>query len=84
MPLGQVFVGERETVDRNTFPECVLHNVRATTRDNTGQNTHKGHTQFQEKIKIPDPTDHAMGTYFLKLLLKNLNVLLQNVLAMKH
>ena len=50
---------------------CGQHNVRASSEDNTGQNTDKGHTPNpRTEIKIPDPagledrnsTDHATAT----------------------
>ena len=35
---------------------CGQHDVRASTGDNTGQNTNKGHTPNpRREIKIPDP-----------------------------
>ena len=35
---------------------CGQHNARASTGDNTGQNTDKGHTPNPRiRIKIPDP-----------------------------
>ena len=60
------------------LPVCVQHNIRATARDNTGQNTNNGHTPSPRiEIKISDPignrtrvtelesrdyTDHASAT----------------------
>ena len=50
---------------------CGQHNVMAFAKDNTGQNTDKGHTPNpRTEIKIPDPaglegrdsTDHATAT----------------------
>ena len=62
---------------------CGQHNVRASAKDNTGQNTDKGHTPNpRTEIKIPDPAgnrawaaglegsdsiDHAMATDSLGL-----------------
>ena len=52
MPVGQMPIGEQQTVDQNTRQ---IHNVRATARDYREQNT-KGYTPSPRiEIKISDP-----------------------------
>ena len=48
--MGQSPVGEQQTMDQTAD-----RYTRATVGDNTGQNTHKGHTRSPRiEIKIPD------------------------------
>ena len=62
MSVGQMPVGEQQSLDQNTRQihkggppwMCGQHNVRASAEDNTGQNTKDTH-QIPGKIKIPNP-----------------------------
>ena len=64
MPVGQMPVGEQQSLDQNTRQihkdgppwMCGQHNVKASAEDNMGQNTDKGHTPNpRTEMKIPDP-----------------------------
>ena len=63
MPVGQMPVGEQQSLDQNTRqihkggPPWMYghHNVRASAEDNTGQNTKDIHPKPRTEIKIPDP-----------------------------
>ena len=67
MPVGQMPVGEEQSLDQKSIQihkggppwMCGQHNVRASAEDNTGQNTDKGHTANPGiGIKIPDPAGY--------------------------
>ena len=75
MPVGQMPVGEQQTVDQNARQihkdgsswMCGQHNVRATAGDNIGQNKDKWNTPSPRlEIKISDPAGNRTPTAGLK------------------